>query len=186
MSDKAEFRFDEVKATQVAARFVALAGNRMSHMALIKLLYIADREALKRWGRPITGGRYVSMPHGPVISNVYDLMKQVEGLDPPTYWTEHLTKLGNDMSLRQRTREDRIAEAEAALIDEVFAQFGSLDKWKLRDLTHDFPEWHDPKGSSDVIAPSELLSAVGKSEAEVQDLSRELDELNRIDSIIGG
>ena len=34
----------------------------MSYMKLIKLLYLADREALARWGRPITTDQYVSTP----------------------------------------------------------------------------------------------------------------------------
>lgn len=61
-------RYREEKATEAAARLLKLRGGAMSHMKLIKLLYLLDREAYVRWGRPVTYDTYVSMPHGPVLS----------------------------------------------------------------------------------------------------------------------
>ena len=46
-------RFNERRATEAAARFLKLRGGRMSYLKLIKLLYLLDREALLRWGRPV-------------------------------------------------------------------------------------------------------------------------------------
>src|SRR4051812_25972921 len=81
-------RFDEAKATEATALFLALRGGQMHYMKLIKLLYLADREALLQWGVPITTDSYVSMDHGPVVSTIYDLIRRrVEG---PT-WTAHIT-----------------------------------------------------------------------------------------------
>ncbi len=54
-------RFNERKATQAAAYLLQMRGGTMSYMKLIKLLYLADRAALVRFGRPITTDRYVSM-----------------------------------------------------------------------------------------------------------------------------
>ena len=48
----------------------------MKHLRLIKLLYIAERTSLDRFGRPIIGDRYVSVRHGPALSNVYNLIKE--------------------------------------------------------------------------------------------------------------
>ena len=58
--------FDEVKATQVAARYLRLAGGRLQYLALIKLLYKTDREALKRWGIPVTTDTHSSLKLGPI------------------------------------------------------------------------------------------------------------------------
>jgi hypothetical protein len=60
--------FDERKATEAAAYLLRLRGGRMSYLKLIKLLYLADREALSRWGFSVTNDRHVSMPHGPHAS----------------------------------------------------------------------------------------------------------------------
>ena len=49
------FKFDERKAAQVAGRLISQGGGEMNYMALLKLLYLIDREALLRWGKTITG-----------------------------------------------------------------------------------------------------------------------------------
>jgi hypothetical protein len=47
-------KFDERKATEATALLLSLRGGQMHYMKLIKLLYLADRRALLRWGIPIT------------------------------------------------------------------------------------------------------------------------------------
>jgi len=49
--------FNERKATEAASVLLRLRGGQMSHLKLIKLLYLADREALDRWSVPITHDR---------------------------------------------------------------------------------------------------------------------------------
>jgi len=60
----------------------------MSYMKLIKLMYLADREALLRWGRPISTDRYVSMDKGPVLSRVLDLATDGDDPSRPAIWSE--------------------------------------------------------------------------------------------------
>jgi hypothetical protein len=89
-------RFNQEKATQAAARLLRNRGGKMSYMKLIKLLYLADREALARWGRPITTDNYVPMDKGPVLSHVLDRINEGPGPDEePGYWTQHITSSGN-------------------------------------------------------------------------------------------
>ena len=46
--------------------------GRMSYMKLIKLLYLADREALGRWGRSITGdGDLLSEAEDELLDEVF-------------------------------------------------------------------------------------------------------------------
>lgn len=179
------FRFDEEKATQVASRFLEKNHGPMSHLALVKLLYIVDREALARWGRPVSGGDYYSMPYGTAISPVVDLVHQVEGLDEPTFWTEHLVKMGNEMHLAKSAGDDELSPAELELVDEVFEQWGHLNKWELCDRTHDFGEWTDPHGSSIPIGIDQVLHHVGKTGEEIVAIIDELRELQKVDALIG-
>src|SRR5438876_7824637 len=111
-AQRPRFHFDEAKATQVASRLLEKSGGQMSHLALVKLLYIVDREALTRWGRPVSGGEYYAMPHGTVISPILDLMQRIEGWDEPTFWTQHLTKMGNEMELKEPAGDDELSDAE--------------------------------------------------------------------------
>jgi uncharacterized phage-associated protein len=78
--------YREEKATQAAARLLQLVGGKLNHMKLIKLLYVADRRALLRFGRPITFDWYVSMPHGPVLSFTLDKINDSAPPDGTSYW----------------------------------------------------------------------------------------------------
>jgi uncharacterized phage-associated protein len=184
-TQRPRLQFNEEKATQVASRFLEKSDGHMSHLALVKLLYIVDREALARWGRPVSGGDYYSMPYGTVISPVLDLMHHVEGLDEPTFWTEHLTKMGNEMRLAKSAGDDELSPAELELVDEVFEQWGHLDRWELSNRTHDFGEWTDPHGSSIPIGIDEVLHHVGKTGDEIVAIIDELRKLQKVDFLIG-
>ncbi|MFT4113715.1 Panacea domain-containing protein [Silvibacterium sp.] len=161
--------FDETKATQVAAKFLKLAGGRLKYLALIKLLYKLDREALNRWGVPVTTDRYVSMKLGPVTSNIYNLIKGSKASASPTFWSSHIEHDGGySVSLTIDPEDSELSKAEEDLIDEIFAADGGKDGFKLADECHrDFPEWNDEVGSSSTpIEIPEILSALGKSEEE--------------------
>src|SRR6266481_6666490 len=70
------FPWRVLKAIQAIGVLLRYDGvRRMNYMRLLKLLYIADREALKETGRPITGGPVAAMERGPVLEEVYDLIR---------------------------------------------------------------------------------------------------------------
>ena len=153
--------FDEKKVTEVAAYLLRLRGGKMHYLKLVKLLYIADREALKRWGSSLTGDNYVSMYHGPVVSKTYNLM--VEEDDKP-FWSRYISAPMGDYEIELRNEDcptDRLSRAEEKLLNEIYKDFGYWNRWKLRDFTHKFPEWSDPGRSSTPISLSEMLSAQG-------------------------
>ena len=87
--------FNEVKATQAAARLLKKRGARMKYLKLIKLLYLADREALSRWGRPITTDHYVSTDNGPVLSEILKRIDDGSAPGEPTFWTSHIVPCGD-------------------------------------------------------------------------------------------
>src|SRR4051812_27718977 len=84
-------RFREDKTTQAAALLLKWAGGRMNYMKLIKLLYLADRTALLRWGRPITFARPISMRHGPVLSEVLDLINEGQLAPETSAWRDTIS-----------------------------------------------------------------------------------------------
>ena len=77
-----KFKLDSKKAVEAAAILARQSpGQKISRKRLLALLYIANRECLKRSGRPIIGGRLVAMKYGPIHGEVYDLINQREGAD---------------------------------------------------------------------------------------------------------
>lgn len=163
--------FDEVKATQTAARFLRLAGGSLNYTALIKLLYKADREALGRWGLPITTDKYVSMKLGPVTSHIYNRIKSsADQGSHPTFWAAHIGRSGpHDVSLHADPGDSELSAAEEALIDETYAAHGHKEWFCLADECHrDFPEWKDPGNSSIPLEIADIISALGLSEEEAK------------------
>lgn len=177
-------RFNEAKATQAAARLLRNRGGRMSYMKLIKLLYLADREALARWGRPITTDNYVSMDKGPVLSHVLDRINEGPSPDDPSYWAQHITPSGNyEVTLTDDPSGDLLSEAEDELLDAVFKAHGHLSRWKIVDLVHTLPEWHDPEGGALAIGYADILRAFNKKPEEIAAIVNELSSLARIDAL---
>ena len=171
------FVFNARKAAQAAAHLVKLHGGSINLMALIKLLYLADRQALLETGYPITGDRMVSMPHGPVLSRIYDSAKWGNTEGEP--WYEYISERNNhDVSLLLDPPEsDELSQYELEVLRKIHDDFGSMSQWELRDLTHTLPEWQDPQGSSLPIDAETILRMAGKSDQEIQRYSLEAEEV---------
>lgn len=164
------FSFDERRAAAAASLLLQLAGGTMEYLTLIKLLYFVDRDGLDALGRPITGDRYVSMRHGPVLSTVYDLLKQVvSGTPLPGPWAEHIETAGRyTVRLKGAPDMGALSEAEVDLVLHVFEQYRHRDRWSLRDHSHELPEWEDPGESSREIRVETILQVLGKTDEEIE------------------
>ncbi|MGO4213848.1 Panacea domain-containing protein [Terriglobus sp. 2YAB30_2] len=177
--------FDEQKATEAAAYLLRLRGGRMSYLKLIKLLYLADREALARWGFSISNDAHYSMPHGPVVSHTYNLM--IDEVDKP-FWSQYITPPLGNYEIELTAAEcptDKLSRAEEKLLSEIFDKYGRMTRWQLRDFSHTLPEWHDPDGSSAAISTREILAVQGVPEDDILAILKENDEVERSERILG-
>lgn len=179
----ANIQFNEPKATQAAA-FLLKLGGQMSYLKLIKLLYIVDREALLRWGRPVTTDRYVSMDRGPVLSRTLTLITEEVSPNTRSVWSEHISEPEHyEVRLLADADMEELSEAEVGLIEEVYSKFETMSRWQLVNLTHDYSEWKNPNGSAVPIQYCDILRAGGKTEAEVAAIVEDLEELASADAI---
>ncbi len=165
------FMFDEGKAAQAAALLIGLHGGRINYMALLKLLYLADRRALIETGYPITGDHMVSMPHGPVLSRIYGRISTGAPPIGQSVWHKWISDpVRYEVEARGEVPDDRLSRYEIATLHAIHDRFGAMDQWALRDLTHELPEWEDPGGSSHPIRPERILESAGKSAAEIEQI----------------
>lgn len=178
-------RFNEAKATQTAALLLKLRGGQMSYMKLIKLLYFIDREALLRWGRPVTTDSYVSMDNGPVVSRIYDLIREEPEPKGIAIWRTYISEPRNyEVVLSGDPGDSELSRAEDGLIREVFDKFGRKSRWELRDYSHTLPEWNDPNGSTIPISIRDILAAEHKTETEISQIESELESLALAEMLI--
>lgn len=181
--------FNERKAAQMAAFFLGQAPDRrMSHLKLMKLLYLAEREAVRNFGWPMAGDRLVSMPHGPVLSRTLNLMDgDTESM--PGGWEDWISdKENHEVALRHAHNAltlDELAPAEIGVLQFVWAKFGGMDKWAIRDWTHKYcAEWQDPFGSSYPIQYESLARALGFDEPTAKELAAQIQAEQEVDRLL--
>ncbi len=177
--------FNERKAAQVAAWFLRQQGGKMPHLKLLKLMYLADREAMKEYGFPITGDKVVAMPHGPVLSMTLNFINgDVESVDDG--WEAWISDRENhEVAIRDRQDAlDELSKAELDVLAKVWKTFGKMSKWEIRDYTHKHcPEWVDPQGSSQPISYKRIFEALGKSNEEASALAENIEAQQGIDRV---
>jgi len=175
-------RFDEQKVTEAAALLLQLRGGCMHYIKLIKLLYIADRQAFSEWGIPISNDNYVSMDHGPVLSQTYNLIK-----DGGRFWSSYISAPFGDYEIQLNTtlqNKRKLSPAEEDMLSKVFDEFGRENRWKIVDFVHTLPEWKDPGGGSIPISISEILHALNESEENIRAIIAEIDQERKIEERI--
>ncbi len=84
-------KFNPRKTVEAVAMFLKLHGKPINYMALLKMLYTADRISLQRINQPISGDKYFSMDFGPILSNVYDLIKSHNDKENNAIWFQYIS-----------------------------------------------------------------------------------------------
>jgi Protein of unknown function (DUF4065) len=180
--------FNETKATQTAARFLHLASGRMNYMVLVKLLYLADREALLRWGRPMTFDTFYTMKLGPVLSNVLNLITEPSLPEEGRVWPQYISAPTQyEVELLKEAGDSELSEAEEELIDEIFAQFKDYISrpFPFADLLHDIlPEVKRIESGRIPLEISDILRANHKSLMDIAAIEQELDGLAQVADFI--
>ena len=85
-------------------------GGRLHIISLMKLLYLAERESLRVFSKPICGDTYVSMEHGPVLSQVYDFVKNEEEVYSQLC-NEHMVRRGDSIVLKKDCPRESLCDA---------------------------------------------------------------------------
>lgn len=175
--------FDERKTAEAAAFLLFRAGGALPLIKLVKLLYLAERLSLKRYGEPLTGDHLVAMPNGPVLSMTYDHMNGALPSREGGWESWIADRAGHELALRDpsmlRTPEQdllRLSDSDLEVLTEVWEQFGHWDRWRLVDYTHSAacPEWEDPDGSSRPISYELLFSKLGYSSDQAAALAERI------------
>lgn len=179
--------FREDKTTQAAARFLERGEGTLPYISLIKLLYYADREALKKLGRPISYDFFVSMNQGPVLSNTLDLIRNEPNPGEESYWHRFISPPDNyEVRLLAKAGNDQLSQAEEAILDRVWGQLGWMakhDRWALVRESHKLPEWTDPDGTSLPIDVRDILRSQGLSAEDANAIIQELQSLAFLDAL---
>jgi len=135
--------FNYKKAVQALVFFSSFNGNTLNKMKAIKLIWLADRYHLRKYGRTITNDLYFALPFGPIPSTTRDILefnnlneterKYAEPYIQPYYSYHYKTIHEIDEKVFSKTDLEALK-----LIQE---NYGHLNHFGLSDLSHTFPEW---------------------------------------------
>jgi uncharacterized phage-associated protein len=113
----------------------------------VKFFYLADREHLNRFGRPITQEAYYALPFGPVASNAMDLIERDRipmrelGIEELPFKVEDV--VGNDGKtityIREPLRDvdlSLFSKSDIVVFDEIIKKYGHLTFDELFNITH--------------------------------------------------
>lgn len=158
------------KLIQVVYFILKRNGLTLNYLKLIKLLYLADRAAMDAYGETITGNTAVSMDQGPVLSELYDYIKNTKRDETQRIWNNYFVKNGHSLDCINTDIDfGELCEYEEEILAEIDSQYKDKTPWEMVSLVHDSavcPEWRDPNGSSLPIRKNEVLSYLGYSEEE--------------------
>ncbi|MBN2764904.1 MAG: SocA family protein [Paludibacteraceae bacterium] len=105
----------------------------ISRLKLMKLLWLADRLHLNKYGRLILKDNYFALPHGPIPSNALNF----SNASIPGFYTVN----GNKITAIKKVDDKFFSGSDLEIMEFVWQSFGNMTASSLRNLSHKFPEW---------------------------------------------
>ena len=180
------FDFDIQKTIAAIGYLIQREGGEVNFFLALKMLYVADKDALIQWGKPIIGDDFVSMDKGPVLSKTYNFFKGTGPEDQQALWNGALTERVNHVvRLIREVDLGVLSEREVEALESARLQINSMPPWRVPRWLHDTcPEWQDPHGSSTPIDPATILRFAGKTEEEIREIEKENDEIRFLNYLL--
>ena len=184
--------FDIEKLTQSVAWLLSKYGGRLNCNKLVKLMYLADKEALKGACVTITKDDYCSLPKGPAAVRLCDLIigggasGSADRDSGQAYarsyaadssrakhqkeWDALFRREGDDLVALKDVPRDWISDYEIDALDAVDARFHDMSADEISEWTHNpanCPEWRDPHGGRLPITKADILRAIGRTDRQI-------------------
>ena len=133
------------KATQALNLLAQKKDGRINKMKAIKLIYLADRLHLRKYGRPIVGDVYWAMKLGPVGSRAKNIAELTEAPVEVLAYAKKYIKPADAKKRSFASIKDPdlsvFSKSDLECLEAVYARFSDKDQFELAELTHKFPEW---------------------------------------------
>ena len=133
------------KATQALNFFAQKKDGKINKMKAIKLIYLADRLHLRKYGRPIVGDIYWAMKLGPVGSRTKKVAELADMPEESFSYAKKYIKPGDDnkqsFTALKPVDTDIFSKTDLECLESVYKTFSDKDQFELAELTHQYPEW---------------------------------------------
>ena len=138
-----------VETTKIIQAVCYILGRigKANKLKLVKLLYLADKCHLVRYGRTITGDEYWAMDYGPVGSTAKDILGFDEAFlsQEFEYASAMLRKVDQHdfeaVAACDTDTLDALSETDIEALQMILKKFGLMTSSELISYTHRYPEW---------------------------------------------
>jgi uncharacterized phage-associated protein len=180
---------DVEKAIQAVGVLLRREEKRASRLRILKLLYIADRTSLEKTGSLMLASKYVAMKHGPLHSEVLDLINSNHLAEAA--WSRHFRNIGRDVVLEGDEPDvGKLSRYEVRLLNAVVDARANQNDWEIVDETHQFAEWKKCYPDQTVttscqIPISDLIEATGRG-ADKESILQDLGDTDAFNEFFAG
>lgn len=118
--------------------------HRINSMKAYKLIWLADRYHLRKYGRTITGDTFYAMPHGVVPSDAKNVVEhQLTHIPNDEQYRDKYIQRVNKYAYQAIASPDTkvFSDSDQEVLDLILKTYGHLDQFGLEKLSHTFPEW---------------------------------------------
>jgi uncharacterized phage-associated protein len=130
-TSKIAFDFNELKAIETIL-YLAKRISRSYKYNICKMLYLADKASLERYGRFIFGESYSAMKEGATPSKAYDILKQIA-----EEHSDDLRVAGNAVVALRDANLDYLSESDIECLDQTIATYDKNPQKMYRDAHDD-------------------------------------------------
>ncbi len=176
--------FDSRKAAQIAAYFTARQPD-IEKLKLIKLMYLAERAALAKYGRPMIYDELYSLKDGPICSSA---LNGINGEIDSDTWSRYIVMDANRRNIHlqmnvSRDDLDEVSDAEMDVLESVWSEFGHFTAGQIRQWTHDHcPEYTEVDQGRVPITYAALLQAIGVE--SISDIEADIAQARKLSSYL--
>ena len=173
-------KFDKIVE---ALLYIAHRKPGVDHYHACKLIYLADREHLNRYGRPMAADRHLAMQWGPVASKALELLKRERkalaeaGIEDLPFETEVLDRVIHIAGPRRAVNKELFSRSDLRVLDEVIDGYAHRPFTELHDLTAEHfayrRAWGEkPEGAKQAeMSYDDILDERADKDAIIEDLA---------------
>ena len=160
-----DFKYNRDKARNAVLWVIHNNGGPVDKMRLVRLAFLADRASLSRHGRPIFGGKYMAMSHGPVSSELLDdLNGRVQEPHPLFVYQ----KQNHSVEALSKLNDEHLSVSDLKVLSEIMKEYGLMDAWMLGDLIRTLNAWKSNfQGTSSVLPYEDFFLDLPEEEQDM-------------------
>jgi len=166
----ANFKLDIEKCIHATLLVLNELGGTTDLHKVFKILYFADQKHLARFGRPVTGDSYVAMKHGPVPSNIYDILKAIKSdsifADYGKQYASFFDVKSHFVKAKALVDLEFLSETDIECLNEAILENKNLSFNELTDKSHD--DAYDKSVKDDTISLFDIAKVGGANDAMLQ------------------